>query len=577
MSDSQQASSALIISNDTSIAEEIISNNTSNLTFNARKSVQEALSEPTLFENNSIVIFDIGTTDNNVDKSIDQAIKIKQADPTQVLIIVGDKEPLNAILKSHIQPMVFRAFNKPISPNQLFLSFNSAQSLHLELVAKRAAGENILVIGPQENKTSLDSIAEERKTNPLIFAGVGVAVLGIIAFLFLGGEDEVQQNQVIQTPQITESVITEEESSINSQLDELNKLASEALANGRYISPKGKNALEYYDRALSIDPYDSVAYDGRKSVAAALRRSFDDLMKQDKFSEALIAVNALTAIEPLNPDNEKLQAKLQSAVETVAANERDAGAAKAAAERSALLAKIESSNSKAKASSARKTEQSIVSQIKSSLSNGNLIPPESNNAYSLLSTGLKENKISKSNAGSLIKQLSNQLLARANSTFSRGDLAETNKLMNLINRIDGRSSGLATLRSKVNARKIAIAQNKTQTDNDNALQAKRAAVLKEQASSNVIPAKVISRSSPRYPSSAQKRGIEGWVQVSFNVNAAGDPQNVTVVDAQPRGVFDEAAIKSVKKWAFSPARDQSTGRAVTSKAITTRVSFKLEE
>jgi len=577
MSDPQQASSALIISNDTSIVDEIISHNTSNLSFNARKSVQEALSEPTLLENNSVVIFDIATTDNNVESAIDQAIKIKQTDPTQVLIIVGDKEPLNAILKSHIQPMVFRAFNKPISPNQLFLSFNSAQTLHQELVMKRAAGEDILVIGPQENKTSLDSIAEERKTNPLIYAAAGVAVIGIVAFLFLGGDEKVQQNQVIQTPQVIESVVNEEENTINSQLDELNQLAATALQAGRYISPKGNNALEYYDRALAIDPYDSVAYDGRKSVATALRSSYSNLMKQEKFNEALVTVNALTAIEPLNPDNEKLQSELQAAVEAVAEKENAAGAAKAAAERSALLAKIESSNSKAKASSARKTEQALVSQIKSSLSSGNLIPPQSNNAYGLLSSGLKENKISKNNAGVLIKQLSDQLLARANSTFSRGDLAETNKLMNLINRIDGRSSGLATLRSKVNARKIAIAQNKNQAEVNSALQAKRQAELEQSpANQGVIPAKVISRSAPRYPSSAQKRGIEGWVQLGFTVDTKGDPQNVIIIDAQPRGVFDDAAIKSIKKWAFSPAKDQASGRSVTSSQITTRVTFKLE-
>jgi len=407
---SNPQSSALIISNDPAVVEAIVSNNKSDKVFNARQSVQEALNEPALLESNSIVIFDIGTTNNNVEQAIDQAIKLKQADPTQVLIILGDKEPLNDILKSHIQPMVYRAFNKPINPNQMFLSFRSAETLHSELVEKRAAGEDILIIGPQENKTSIDTLAEQRKTNPLIYAGIGVLVIGLIAFLFLGGGDEVEQNQVAEILEPVETTPIEE-NSINNQLNNLNQLASNALLDGRYISPKGDNALEYYDQALAIDPYDAIAYDGRKAVASELRKSYASLMKKEKFDDALIAVNALNTIEPLNPDNERLQSDLQKAVAAVAAKERKAGAAKAAADRSALLAKIESSKkSSSSVSSARKTEQNLINQIQSSLSKNNLIPPRSNNAYSLLSSGLKSNKISKSNAGPLIKSLSSKLL-----------------------------------------------------------------------------------------------------------------------------------------------------------------------
>ena len=273
MSDPQQQN-VLIISSDVSVVEPIVSNNTTEQKINARRSVQEALSESGLFENNSIVIFDIATTENNVEQAIDQAIKLKQADPTQVLIIVGDKEPLNEILKSNIQPMVYRAFNKPVSPNQVFLAFKSANQLHIELVEKRAAGEDILVIGPQENKSNVDLIAEERKTNPLIFAGIGAFVLAVVAFIFLGGDD--QEQPIAQVPTnipAVETPVSEVQTNVNSKLDQLNKKAKAALAQGRLISPAGNNALEYFDQALIVDPYDSVAYEGRKSVANALRKS----------------------------------------------------------------------------------------------------------------------------------------------------------------------------------------------------------------------------------------------------------------------------------------------------------------
>jgi len=302
MSDPQQSQQVLIISNDATVVEAIVSNNNNEHSFNARPSVQEALSEAGLFENNSIVIFDIGTTENSVEKAIDQAIKIKQADPTQVLMIVGDKEPLNEILKSSIQPMVYRAFNKPISPNQLFLSFKSAYTLHTELIAKRAAGEDILVIGPQENKTNVDLIAEERKSKPLLFAGIGVFVLGVIAYLFLSGGDNSETTSQPQiaaetTPQPVEAPRSIEQSNVNSKLETLNLKANRALSEGRLISPAGNNALEYYDQALVVDPYDPVAFEGRKSVAAALRTSYDNLIVEKKYDEALSALNKITSHE----------------------------------------------------------------------------------------------------------------------------------------------------------------------------------------------------------------------------------------------------------------------------------------
>ena len=162
MSEDTPKQSVLVISADTAVVEAIVGGNTSDQTFNARESVQAALSEPQLFENNAIVIFDIDSAGDKIGDAIDQAIKLKQNDPTQVLMLVGEKEQLNDILKSNIQPLVYRAFNKPVSPNQIFLAFKSAHALHGELVEKQAAGEDIMMVGPAENRASVDSLAEQR-------------------------------------------------------------------------------------------------------------------------------------------------------------------------------------------------------------------------------------------------------------------------------------------------------------------------------------------------------------------------------------------------------------------------------
>ena len=90
--------SALIISSDPAVAEAIIGGNTSNQQFTARESVGEVINDPGLVEGNGIVIFDIDSAGTGIEMAIDQAIQLKKADPTQVLIMVGDKEPVSEIL-----------------------------------------------------------------------------------------------------------------------------------------------------------------------------------------------------------------------------------------------------------------------------------------------------------------------------------------------------------------------------------------------------------------------------------------------------------------------------------------------
>ena len=573
MSYPQQSQNVLVISNDENVVDAIVSNNKTDQKINARRSVQEALSESGLFENNSIVIFDVATTENNVDQAIDQAIKLKQADPTQVLMIVGDKEPLNEILKSNIQPMVYRAFNKPINPNQLFLSFKSANALHVELITKRAAGEDILVIGPQENKTSVDSIAEERKNNPLIFAGIGALILAIIAYLFLsGGDDSVTpQPQVIaETIQPVETPKSIAQSNVNSKLDLLNLKAKKALSEGRLISPAGNNALEYYDQALVVDPYDPVAFEGRKSVASALRESYDSLISEKKYDDAFSALDKITSIDPLNPENDSLRSELEKVVT------KEAKVASASTKKNTSSATVLKKISAAKneSNSAQQAEQVLIKKIQSSIASNNLIPPQSNNAYTLLSGALRGKKISRANSAPLLSSLSNKLMTQANNSFARNDLNQTTNIMNYVNRIDVNNKKLAELRSKINAQKIA-STNKNRPSSTPVRTTTQ--TVSTQPVGQVTPPQVISQSSPRYPAAAERNNIEGWVEVTFTVDVEGQPQGLSVTSAQPAGYFEEAAMKSVKKWTYTPSRNKQTGQPVTSRPISERVHFKIDE
>lgn len=575
MSDTQ-SSSVLVISADTEVVDAIVGNNASEQVFHARESVQVALEEPSLLENNGIIIFDIGTTANNTKVAIEQAIQLKQADPTQVLMIVGDKEPLGEILKSSIQPVVYRAFNKPISPNQIFLAFKSAHALHKELVEKQAAGEDISYVGPQENRTNVDTLAAQSKTNPAIYAGLGVLALAVIGFLVFGGSDEPQQAPVVNTPapQAQESLLVD---NTVSQTNELNQLAATAMLEGRFVSPKGDNAIEYFDRVLVIDPYDSTAYDGRKSVALALRDSYDSLVAEAKFDEALKVITSLKAIEPLNLENDKLSKKLESSITAHVKKVQASGTAEEIAATSKVLAKIESEfEGSRSASNALKAEQVLITKIKKALDGDNIVPPQKGNAYTLVSNALKDNKISKVNSEPLVKTLSGKLLATAQEALAQDNFEETTKVGSLVKRLNVDRKELASLDKALKARRAELAA--AQAEEEAVETPEVAAAVEEVAPEpdKIIPAKIISRAAPRYPSRAFKSNKEGWVEVSFKIDTKGLPYDIKVLNSEPGDMFQNAAIKSVKKWRFSPARNESTGLPVESIISSTKVQFRLD-
>ena len=577
MSDDNLKPSALVISADSSVVEAIIGNNTSDQQFKARESVGEVLSDPSLLEGNGIIIFDIDSAGGGVEAAIDQAIKIKQADPTQVLVMVGEKEPLSEILKSNIQPLVYRAFNKPVNPNQIFLAFKSGYALNAELIAKQAAGEDIMSVGPTENKASIDSLAASRKTNPAIYAGIGVVVLGVIAFLFLGGEDTPAPVVVANTPQPVIEPTTETISTV-SQTNELNQQAANALLDGRYISPKGDNALEYYDQVLAIDPYDPTAYEGRKTVAESLRTTYQQQVDSADFDQALKTIEALRAIEPLNLENDKLAENLTDAITAHVQDIQANGSAEDIAKTTAVLERLgDGQGGASTAAAALKAEQVLIGKIDDALSKGNITPPTKGNAYSLVSEALQANKISKSNSEPRVKALSASLLKKANEAFAADNDEDTSKYSALVRRLNVDRKGLNELNAKVKAKKEAAAAALAEANSTK--EAEEAAAVVEEVKPEppkIIPAKIISREPPRYPSRALKSGTEGWVQVRFHIDTDGKPVDIVVVESEPGSTFDDAATKSVKKWRFSPSRNQSTGLPVRSSPITTKVQFRLD-
>ncbi len=88
---------------------------------------------------------------------------------------------------------------------------------------------------------------------------------------------------------------------------------------------------------------------------------------------------------------------------------------------------------------------------------------------------------------------------------------------------------------------------------------------------DAIPIVVIE---PRFPKKAVTEGIEGWVRIKMNVGADGKPFDIQVDDSSPKELFDNNAMRAIKKWKFKPR--VVNGRAVEQKDMRYTLEFKLE-
>ena len=86
---------------------------------------------------------------------------------------------------------------------------------------------------------------------------------------------------------------------------------------------------------------------------------------------------------------------------------------------------------------------------------------------------------------------------------------------------------------------------------------------------DVIP---LSRAPAVYPQRAIRQKIEGYVTARLDINARGTVDDVEIIEAKPRGVFEREAIRALYKYKFKPKVEG--GKAVAQQATQT-IEFKL--
>ena len=200
---------------------------------------------------------------------------------------------------------------------------------------------------------------------------------------------------------------------------------------------------------------------------------------------------------------------------------------------------------------------------------GRLLEPETDSARFYLRQALKSNPGSAA-AERASEALALGLLNAARSAIDRKDLAAASSWL------DG-ADGIASPTNIENLRHLlAAAEHRTKEadappqaseqlpqenrpapdiDHPNAAVSAAENATRGSSASEVIDAGhlvLVKSVQPDYPLKARTDSIEGWVEIEFTVAESGRVKDAAVRAANPRGVFDKAAIDALLQWHYKP-------------------------
>jgi TonB family protein len=307
--------------------------------------------------------------------------------------------------------------------------------------------------------------------------------------------------------------------------DEVLAKAAERLAAGDLLSPANDNARYYYELVLSNDAGNTAARQGLGVIAGKL--AFQARAEIDN-GDLTLAEDTLANAQALDPANSEVAATV-----TALATARSAAATKLRREEAARQAAAdERALRERQAAAAAEREAASKLAAAAAISNG---------------------------TDDAAEQVANSTDAASVSTFAVEDVEATDSEQS--NADDNGAVESTTVESNpVESAPVEAAQEPAQ-----------AAVSQAPA-----PISSLNRTkyvAPKYPRSAERRNLSGWVDVVFTVTVDGTVADVEVRNSEPGDVFINAAVKAVEKWEFEPVVEN--GRAVE-KTAGVRMMFALE-
>jgi len=560
-SDSATPTELLMLSRDAALIEVVRRAAPSLVQVVSAGDIDEVADKPGL--NPGVLVVDTAIT-SDVHSMLPQ---LQQHFPEIVIVVVGTRENVSALMRLTASGHIFRFLLVPLAHGQTRLALGAAVAHHLEVKAANV-------------RTGAMPVMETKKASGRAYIALGAGLLVALVGIWWGIGALTQTERA--TAPIQDRVVAiaaPDAAPMASRSSDL-ELAKTAFAQGNYLEPAGRSALDLYKRALELDPDNMEAQAGVRAVADKVLGNAERALTTQRLPEALADIEVARRIDPANPRLQFLDVQVTRERERLKLDqERD------------------------RTASVRR----LIQQASVDMAAQRYLRPRGANARDAL---LEARKLDPTDPaiGLAMNQLIMTLTEAAKKAAATGDVNQAKQLIDGARSLGASEASIAAIeRSFVESARVREARSTPTATPDKqgtptvtegratasssamtAPSAPRAETVAPNAAATPTAAPPIISANPDqwlqamdlprsrevapdYPSQAFINGIEGWVDVDFTISPEGVPDNLRVRDSSPRRVFDRAALDSVRQWRFEPILDN--GVAVSRRA-TLRVRFQ---
>jgi TonB family protein len=251
-----------------------------------------------------IVIYDIDIAEGNITQVIEDVLHLRLSSQGCPLVLTGSRDSLAAVMNSEIvKSEVSSVITKPWIGTQL----------------------NIVVQASVTKKADETFVATKPIQPIYKWLGIGSALAltaGAFFSVSLGNAKPESGPAQLESKPLVEQIAYQpsgqnyaSDSRVESEarISQLIAKANNALLKGQIVFPEGDNALSYFDKALDLDAYHTVAYTGRQDLLNSVRLSVDTLIEDGQLVAANRLFDVLKDAEAYSDDNRRITRLLNEA------------------------------------------------------------------------------------------------------------------------------------------------------------------------------------------------------------------------------------------------------------------------
>jgi len=417
----------------------------------------------------------------------------------------------------------------------------------------------------------------------ILVAGVLVVGVGLTWFLSFRGEPQIATLEVPRIPSPVSAMTREQAGTPEIDLAALMEMAALARESGQLIAPPGASALHFYRQVLEQEPQNMEALAGIEAIMVDATLAVHSAIERERMADAVKELDKVRAAAPDHPLVAELDAALaaqhrqyldQASQYIADKNFERAGSALTIAalipqgseeelnkvseqlglarisevKRSMAAEQAAQAGASAKPAAPVDPVADLLEKVSLRVVQGQLVAPQADNARFYLdkAAGKDAGHPGVSEARDL---LADAMAARVETSLVQDDFNGVDTWLGEMQSLGADEAVVAALSEKAEVRRIE-------------LESARVIPVAEMTLTEYVP--------PKYPERAERKSIEGWVDLEFTVNTRGETQDITVIDASPRGLFESASTRSVSRWRFEPR--EFRGRVIDQR-VGVRVNF----